>query len=229
MWKLLYIEDDEICAYTTVGGLELLGCYEVIHAKDGKEGWEKYQTFHPDIIVSDVEMPKMTGFEFTQKVRAEDSDTLIILATGRQLPKDVIYGFELGIDNYIKKPFVAQELHAHIQALITRQQSSRSKQENLKKGFQLGKYVLDTQQQILVYQNEKIKLTRKEYRILELLLENRGELVSREEILVTIWGANTPYNSRSLDVFISKLRKYFSHDNSLHIINVRGKGLIFGK
>lgn len=229
MWKLLYIEDDEICAYTTVGGLELLGCYEVIYAKNGKEGWEKYQTNQPDVIVSDVEMPEMTGFELTKRVREKDKDTLIILATGRQLPKDVIYGFELGIDNYIKKPFVAQELHAHTQALLSKRKPKERPSEELKDKIIIGKYILDTKKENLWLDNNETKLTGKEFNILKLLADNRGEIIPREEILLSFWGNDTPFTSRSLDVFISKLRKYLSLDTSLRITNIRGKGLMLEK
>lgn len=228
MWKLLYIEDDEDCAYTIVGGLELLKCYEIAHSLNGEEGWEAYQAFQPDVVVSDVEMPKLNGFELTQRIRKNDKDTLILLATGRQLPKDVIRGFELGIDNYIKKPFVAQELHAHIQALLAKKQYANKQTQNSSQDtIVLGKYLLDTQKENLWLQGKEIKLTAKEFGILKLLLDNRGKIIRREDILLHFWGNDSSFTSRSLDVFVSKLRKYLSSDESLRITNIRGKGLLF--
>ena len=225
--KLLLIEDDVDLSYIMKSGLEdVIGGYEVDVALNGEEGLEHYQSFTPDIIVSDIEMPVMDGFEMVKRIRQKDRDIPIVFTTGKTDSKDVIAGYEAGADNYIKKPFTPDELNAHIAALISLKDAGRVKSKNTV--YSIGKYTFEPKNFMLIYTHtEKTELTAKESQILEILLQHKGEIVKREDILKTFWEKADPfYASRSLDVFISKLRNYLSHDASVSIKNIKAVGLI---
>lgn len=228
MIKMLFVEDDEDSAYVTRGGLELIGDYDVVWARDGFEGWALFQKEKPDVVVTDIEMPRMDGFELTQKIRETGHNTIIIMESGKTSPKDVVKGFTFGADCYIKKPFVAEELHLNIQAILRRTQTQTkdpSPEQTFTNYLCIGKYKLFFEDEILQLNSEKIKLTHREAGILKMLYERKNSLVLRDEILSTFWDNTDYFNSRSLDVFISKLRKYLSKDKSVQIVNERGKGL----
>ena len=222
--KLLLVEDDANLGYIIKSGMEdVVGGYEVDMASNGEKGLERFRIFAPDIIVSDVEMPVMNGYELVKKIRQTDLNVPVILASAKTNPKDVTAGYEAGANNYIKKPFTAEELDAHIKALIKRQ--PRSKSAMLK----IGEYTFDPKNLTLTFNDsKKIELTAREAQILELLLQHKGELVKREDILKKFWDEKTDnvFASRSLDVFISKLRGYLSKDASISIRNVKPVGLI---
>lgn len=229
MKKILLIEDDEACAYAIQGGLELLGDYTIATATNGKEGWDLYLSFCPDVVVSDVEMPLMDGVSLAKKIRNHNPSVILILESGRTAPKDVVKGFSAGIDAYIKKPFIAEELHAQIQAIMRRKHDETATQKNKPSDdgmLSIGNYKFNKSARFLLFNNErKIKLTEREAGILYMLYEHKNTLVPRKEILTAFWGDTDYFNSRSLDVFISKLRKYLSKDTSIKIVNERGKGL----
>ena len=225
--KLLLVEDDEFFAFITKGSLELSGDYEVCLAKNGFEGLKAYASFQPDIIVSDIEMPEMTGWEFIKKLRESDLSTPVIFASGRTDPRDVIDGYEIGVDNYIKKPYLIEELNAHIRGILKRIPSFENDEENKAKGLiPIGQCLLHVETRTLQTKNKKYILTETETKILMLLYERRGELVKREELLVEVWGADGFFATRSLDVFISKIRKYLEADKSIKINTLRGEGLL---
>ncbi len=225
--KLLLVEDDEAFAFIVKGSLELLGNYEVCAAKNGFEGLKAYASFDPDIIVSDIEMPEMTGWEFIKKVREKDLRIPVLFASGRTNPKDVIDGYEIGVDNYIKKPYLVEELNAHVRAILRRMPDFEDNDEHKAKGLiPIGQYLLHVNSRTLQMKGEEYKLTEMETKILMLLYERRGELVKRDELLIDIWGINDFFASRSLDVFVSKLRKYLEGDKSVKINTLRGEGLL---
>lgn len=228
MIKILVIEDDEACAYTIQGGLELLGNYEVMLAHNGKEGLDIFNRFSPDVLVTDIEMPEMDGYELVKQIREKNESVIIIMESGRKMPKDVVKGFSLGVDSYIKKPFVAEELHAHIQAVFKR--AGRSKgggADNSDSYLYIGNYKFDCGGNTLELSTQKQKLTEREAGILKMLYEHKNTVVPRNEILAAFWGEGPDYfHSRSLDVFLSKLRKYLSQDSSIKIITVKNEGLI---
>lgn len=228
MTRILLVEDDAAAAYVTQGGLELLDDYDVSWAKDGQEGWEFFQKASFDVVITDVEMPRMDGYELVEKIRAVNPTILIIMESGKTSPKDVVKGFETGVDYYIKKPFVAEELHVHIQAFVRRSkihQSTPSVSSQSDNCIQIGNYIFDFQEQTLQLHSEILTLTNREAGILKMLHDEKGSVVLRETILSTFWDETDYFASRSLDVFVSKLRKYLSKDPSIKIENVRGKGL----
>lgn len=228
MIKLLFVEDDEDSAYVTRGGLELIGEYDILWAKDGEEAWELFQKDNPDVVVTDIEMPRMNGLELIHRIRETGQTTIIIIESGNTYPKNVVDGFHSGADNYIKKPFLAEELHAQIQAIFRRTQYrtiDSSPQKITSDCIKIGLYRFFFQEEVLQLNSETIKLTAREAGILKMLCDKRNSTVPREEVLTAFWEETDYFTSRSLDVFISKLRKYLSKDKSIQIINERGKGL----
>ncbi len=222
--RLLFVEDNEDLAYAVSASLSVLGDYEITEAADGEEGLELYNKIKPHIVVADIEMPLMNGFEMTRAIRNINKECVIILATGLSSTEDILKGFEIGIDEYIKKPYSPQELHARIQAILRRiQQSGILKKEE--DTINIGKYQLDDTKKCLYFSKETIHLTPKEFSILEALVGNKNEIVSREYLTTELWGESDFFSSRSLDVFISKLRKYLSKDKNVKIITVRGQGI----
>jgi len=225
--KLLLIEDNADLSYIMKSGLEdVIGGYEVDVALNGIEGLEHYQSFAPDIIVSDIEMPEMNGYEVVKIIRQKNEKIPIILATGRSAPKSVTTGYEAGANYYIKKPYTPEELNAHVKSLL---QLKNNTQMQLKSDVQkIGKYAFDPKNFTLTFiDTEKIELTARESQILELLAQHKGEVVKREDILNMFWEKHdSVFASKSLNVFITKLRGYFIKDASVSIKNVKQVGLI---
>lgn len=227
MIKLLLVEDDTNLSYIVQSGLQdIIGGYEVITAFNGKEGLEAWREHHPDIIISDIDMPVMDGFEMVRLIRETDGDTPILFASALTSPKDVRKGYDIGVNNYVKKPFIPDELDAHLHAILKMKEGTKSRDES---GIcRFGKYTLDAKQGFL-FNNEsgnKTTLTVREAQVLQLLAQNKGEVVNRETILSNFWNTGDDYfASRSLDVFITKLRKLFANDPQIDIVTKRGIGL----
>ncbi|MDR1370005.1 MAG: response regulator transcription factor [Dysgonamonadaceae bacterium] len=225
MIKLLLIEDDSSLGYIIKSSLEeMIEGYEVALAVNGEEGLAFWKTFCPDVIVSDIEMPVMTGLDMVRKIRQTDAEIPIVFITGKTTSKDVTIGYGVGVNNYIKKPFLPEELDAHIKALINLKSSTKVKMKGAL--YQIGKYRFEPKSFVLIYDSEKQKLTAREAQILELLVENKGELVKREDILLKFWRVNDFYTSRSLDGFITRIRRHLSKDPSVRITNLKANGLI---
>ena len=222
--KLLFVEDDVSFAFIVKGSLELTGIYEVETAFNGKEGLDSYYSFNPDVIVADIEMPVMDGMEMIAKIRKNDEIIPILFATGYTNARHVLDGYKLNVDNFIKKPFLPEELGAHIQAVLKR--SRMSLNNNNSDNIYLGDYVFNTDKQYLQYKNIKKKLSVRGTKILYKLYENRGNVVRRNELLEELWGMNDFFTSRSLDVYINTLRKHLSLDSKINIETIRGKGLV---
>ena len=228
MIKLLLIEDDANLRYIMQSSLQdLIGGYEVITATNGKEGLKAWEEQQPDIIISDIDMPVMDGFEMVKHIRETDCNTPILLASALTSPKDVRKGYELGVNNYVKKPFVPDEIDAHLQAIMKMKINGKCKDETGILRF--GHYTLDAKHATLRDDNtnETQMLTVREAKILQLLAENKNEVVRREAILSLCWDTEDDFfASRSLDVFISKLRKLFKDDPQIEIKTQRGIGLM---
>jgi DNA-binding response OmpR family regulator len=223
--KLLFVEDDVTFSYIIKNSLELSGKYEIQTASDGKEGLEMYRSFEPDVIVADIKMPVLDGIEMVEKIRDKDESVPILLASGQTNAKNVLKGYRLNADNFIKKPYIPEELDAHIQAILRRIKNSIIIYEE-KDIILIGEYIFNREKQILQYKSIIHKLTDRESQILEKLYEQKGELTTREHLLEELWGVNDFFTSRSLDVFINRLRKRFSRDPNIKIKTVRGKGLL---
>lgn len=226
--KLLLVEDDENLCYIIQGGLEdMIGGYKVLTAANGEEGLAVWRSEHPDVIVADIEMPVMDGYEMVRRIREEDEHIPILFTSGRVSPKDVVKGYELGVNNYVKKPFLAEELHAHVTALL-----------KLTRGLQVQKegqlvpigqlFSFDTVRGVLKQKSgEERMLTVREADLLRMLCEHKGQVVRREVILSRLWNTEEDYfASRSLDVFVSRLRKLLAADEMVELKTVKGVGLI---
>lgn len=229
MTRVLLVEDDKNLSFILKSSLEqMIGGYEVVSVANGKDGLDMLTKGNFDVIVSDVEMPVMDGVTMVQHIRKNHPSLAIIFITGLTTARDVINGYQAGADFYIKKPFLPEELDAHIQAVLrmkhnTQEESPIGKDEDTI--FTIGKYSFDPTQNLLIFENEQHNLTAKESKILEMLCREKGKVVSRENILNEIWGNSDFYSSRSLDVFITKLRKYLSKDTDVSLNVLKGVGI----
>lgn len=229
MTRVLLVEDDKNLSFILKSSLEqMIGGYEVVSVANGKDGLDMLTKENFDVIVSDVEMPVMDGVTMVQHIRKNHPSLTIIFITGLTTARDVINGYQAGADFYIKKPFLPEELDAHIQAVLrmrhnTQAESPAGNDEDTI--FTIGKYSFDPTQNLLIFENEQHNLTAKESKILEMLCREKGKVVSRENILNEIWGNSDFYSSRSLDVFITKLRKYLSKDTDVSLNALKGVGI----
>lgn len=226
MIKLLLVEDDTILRYMIRSGMEdVIGGYEIIEAADGAEGLSQWKGNRPDIIVADVEMPVMDGYEMVEKIREMDNMTPIVFASAMDQPSNVMRGYEVGVNNYIKKPYSPEELDAHIQALLRNLQGGRM--ENKTDIFTVGNMEFNAQKyELTTSEGKHVPLTMSESKILRLLCLHIGETVGRDIILETLWpSVDYFYASRRLDVFLTKLRKILSVDSSVSISTIRGLGI----
>jgi DNA-binding response OmpR family regulator len=219
--KILLLEDDPNLGFVLQEQLESSG-FRVLLRTNGEEGTVAAQKGKFDLCIVDVMMPKKDGFTFAREFRARDSSTPIIFLTAKSLKEDRIEGFKVGGDDYVTKPFSMEELLLRIQAVLKRSSGHEQSAKSLKIKF--GKFTLDEGSQTLLSKSGKQVLTAKEAQVLSLLCHNLNAVVLRNDILKSIWSDDSYYNSRSLDVFISKLRKYLAGDSSLKILSVHGKG-----
>lgn len=228
MIRLLLVEDDANLCYIIRGGLEdMIGGYEVLTASNGEEGLKIWREQSPDVIVSDIEMPVMDGYEMLRRIRETDEEIPILFTSGRVSPKDVVKGYELGVNNYIKKPFLADELHAHITGLLRLTQGKRS--ENRERKYAIGElFTFDAAQALLSRTDgSRETLTERECALLQMLCKSKGNVVRREVILSQLWEIEDDYfASRSLDVFVSRLRKMLAADETVVLKTVKGVGLM---
>lgn len=227
MTRVLLVEDDKNLSFILKSSLEqMIGGYEIEVATNGKEGLEKLASGRFDVIVSDVEMPVMDGVTMVRQVRERYPDVAIVFITGLTTARDVINGYQSGADFYIKKPFLPEELDAHIQAVLKVKRSASMPEADGKDRYTIGKYSFFPSQNLLRDEDGyQRSLTPKEAKVLEMLCRRKGHLVSREEILIAIWQTADFYSSRSLDVFITKLRKYLAKDPHIGLKVQKGVGI----
>lgn len=219
--KVLLVEDEQVLAMIIKDTLTDEG-FDIIMAENGMAGLKLFFNARPDILVADVMMPELDGFEMVNKIRQTDKYTPILFLTARSAVKDVIAGFELGANDYLKKPFNMQELIVRIKALVGRT-IARSEIEN-KIEFSIGKYKFNSVTQVLEYQGVSDELSHRESEILKRLCINRNNVVETQNILLDLWGDDSFFNTKSLHVFMTKLRHKLSKDNKVKIVNVRGVG-----
>ncbi|WP_347049491.1 response regulator transcription factor [Flavobacterium olei] len=224
MKKILLAEDDSDFAVILKQYLELHE-YEVIWAANGEIALDyfKNQTF--DICVFDVMMPKLDGFSLAEKIIKINPETPFIFLTARKLKEDKIIGLKLGADDYIVKPFEADELILRLQNILKRVEQKRSLNGN--NIIEIGSYIFDNERLTLNSQNHIQQLTEKEASLIEYLFLNHNQLLKREQILMSVWKNDDYFSGRSMDVFISRLRKYFNSDPKISIESVRNVGLEF--
>ena len=220
--KILLLEDDPNLGFMVQENLELRG-YAVKRCSNGIDGLAAYRAEAFDLCLVDVMMPKKDGFSFAHDVRAADQRIPLIFLTAKAMKEDKIEGFEIGADDYVTKPFSMEELVLRIQAVLKRTTLS-AKLDYEQTSFTLGTYTFDYERQVLQRSAKKQKLTTKEAELLKLLCQHMNSTLPRDVALNTIWGDNSYFTGRSMDVFISKLRTYLKHDSSIEIINVHGVG-----
>lgn len=222
---ILLAEDDFDYASILKQYLEFSG-FVVTWAKDGKEALRIFSNVRPDICVLDVMMPHMDGFTLAENIIDNHPDVPFIFLTAKNLKEDKIKGLRLGADDYVVKPFEVEELILRIQNILKRSQKpSFENQESLV--FSIGTYVFDGLNYTLSHEKITHRITEKEAHLIRFLYANKNKLVKREEILKEIWGNDDFFSGRSMDVFISRLRKYFSEDTNISIPSVRGLGFEF--
>lgn len=221
--KVLLVEDEQTLAMIIKDTLEGQGF--LIHtAADGEEGLRLFFDLRPDVLVADVMMPHMDGFEMVRRIRQTDRRTPVLFLTARSAVNDVVEGFELGANDYLKKPFGMQELIVRIKALMGRACTYTPPAESEQILYEIGRYQLDTRRQLLLHEGTEQELSHREAGILRLLCQNRNCVVNMRDILLDLWGDDSFFNQRSLHVFITKLRHKLAKDDHIHIINVRGIG-----
>ena len=216
---ILIIDDEKAIQNVMKAFLEDAG-YITVLADDGLDGIEKFHRYNPDLVLLDLMLPKIDGFAVCELIRKE-SQVPIIMLTARDDDDSQIKGFDVLADDYITKPFSMEELTFRIEAILRRVRGKKNKESNI---YKIGKFTFDTQKQILATEGKQTKLTTKESELLGLLCAHANEILQRDFALKTIWIDDNYFNARSMDVYITKLRKHLKEDDSIEIINIHGKG-----
>ncbi|MFM6976314.1 MAG: response regulator transcription factor [Sphingobacteriaceae bacterium] len=224
MKKILLVEDDPNLGLLLQDYLQLKGKFEVVLCIDGEQGLRAFTKDPFDLCILDVMMPKKDGFTLGKEIRKINQEVPIIFATAKTMIEDKTEAFGLGGDDYITKPFRIEELLLRIHALLKRVSSDKSNEQNQQTHFQIGQYAFDYASQTILINTHQQKLSTKEAELLRLLCLKQNEVLTREEALLAIWHDDNYFNGRSMDVFLSKLRKYLKADPKVEIINVHGRG-----
>ncbi|MBX7142049.1 MAG: response regulator transcription factor [Chitinophagales bacterium] len=222
--KILYVEDEINLGRIVSETLETKG-FEVLLVKDGAKVMESFKIFTPDVCVLDVMLPHVDGFELGQEIRSRYPALPIIFLTAKTQTKDVVQGFESGGTDYVRKPFSMDELIARINnqlVLATNQSLTRGEEE-----IKLSRFLFYPQKLELHSSNQIIKLSNREAQVLHLLCEYVNRAIDRKTLLMEVWGDDSFFHSRNLDVYIRKLRSYFSSDAGVQIITLKGQGYQF--
>ena len=222
--KILLVEDDPNLGMLLQDYLQLKGKFDVVLCKDGDEGLKAFTKGSYDLLILDVMMPKKDGFTLGKEIRKMNPKVPIIFATAKAMIEDKTQAFNLGGDDYITKPFRIEELLLRINALLKRVNDSGKENGETMSHFSIGKYEFDYTTQIIKDADHLQKLSTKEAELLRLLCLKQNEVLTREEALLSIWHDDNYFNGRSMDVFLSKIRKYLKDDPKVEIINVHGKG-----
>lgn len=220
--KVLYVEDETFLAKIVSETLEGRG-YEVVLEEDGGKAVQRFAEAKPDVCVLDIMLPNKDGFTIADEIREHDTDVPIIFLSAKSQTTDVINGFKMGANDYIRKPFSIEELIVRIENVLRNKATPVEEQEEVR----IGHYTFNIRRQTLAHPNEQRKLSYRESELLKLLYENRDKIVERSEILTLLWGSDSFFNSRTLDVYITKLRGYLKRDPAIEIITIKGIGYRF--
>jgi len=220
--NILLAEDDLNLGFLLVEFLESNGI-QVKLCRDGESAFNAFKNGNFNFCIFDLMLPKMDGFSLAKKVKASNPKIPVIFLTARSMKEDKMKGYNLGADDYITKPFDEDELLCKIQAIANRVDLGNN---GIKKVYTIGKFSFDFENQALVFENKVRRLTFREAEVLKMLCDSKNNIVRREQILTIIWGENDYFAGRSLDVFISKLRKYFSDDPAITIENIPKIGFL---
>jgi two-component system OmpR family response regulator len=218
--KILLVEDDTNLGNLLQDSLELKN-YEVTLKRNGEEGWNEYKTGKFDMCILDVMMPKKDGFTLAKEIRRANAQIPIIFLTAKVLKEDTIEGLKIGADDYLTKPFSMEELTLRMDNIFKRVPKAEMSEQN---EFQIGKYVFDNSSRTLTIGENQLKLTTKESELLKMLALHIDKLLERDIALNTVWGTDSYFAGRSMDVYIAKLRKYLKEDTAVEILNVHGTG-----
>ncbi len=219
--KILLCEDDTNLGMVLKNYLEL-NDYEVILERDGRLGLAAFQREKFDICLLDVMMPNMDGFALAEEIRDINPDVPLFFLSAKTMKDDIIQGYKLGADDYITKPFDSEVLLLKIKAILKRNEEMHREEVNAE--FDMGKYHFNPRLRELTFDGKIQVLSPKENELLKMLCEYKNDLLSREIALKKIWGSDTYFNGRSMDVYIAKLRKYLKEDSTIEIVNIHGNG-----
>jgi two-component system, OmpR family, response regulator len=228
-YKILLVEDDQNFGDVLRSYLEM-NDYTVKLATDGMQGLEAFRKGEYDLCIFDVMMPKKDGFTLAKDIRERDQEVPIIFLTAKALKEDVLNGFKIGADDYITKPFNSEELLMRVQAVLKRANKTVDNRDDQRE-FSIGKYHFNFPLRILTYKGEitqddenQWKLSPKEAELLRLFCKYINNVTPRSEALIKIWNEDNYFTARSMDVFVTKLRKYLAKDNGIEIVNIHGNG-----
>ena len=225
MKKILLVEDDPNLGLLLKEYLQLKGKFEVVRCSDGDEALQAFTKQPFDICILDVMMPKKDGFTLGKEIRKINEHIPLIFATAKTMIEDKTEAFTLGGDDYITKPFRIEELLLRINALLKRVSENKNDETSVQqRSFQIGDFVFDVAAQQITYKENTQRLSTKEAELLKLLCQKQNQVLTREEALLAIWHDDNYFNGRSMDVFLSKLRKYLKADPKVEIMNVHGRG-----
>lgn len=218
--KIMLCEDDENLGMLLREYLQAKG-YDTELCTDGEIGYKTFMKEKFDLCVLDVMMPKKDGFSLAKDIRQSNQEVPIIFLTAKTLKEDILEGFKIGADDYLTKPFSMEELTFRIEAVLRRVKGKKNRDRTF---FKIGSFTFDSQKQILARGDQQTKLTTKESELLSLLCVHANEILQRDFALKTIWIDDNYFNARSMDVYITKLRKHLKGDENVEIINIHGKG-----
>ena len=219
--KILLCEDDQNLGIVLKNYLEL-NDFDVTLERDGRLGLAAFQREKFDLCLLDIMMPHMDGFKLAEEIRDVDPDIPLFFLSAKTMKDDIIQGYKLGADDYITKPFDSEVLLLKIRAILKRNEEGNKEQEN--KEYNLGSYHFNPKLRELIHDGKMQTLSPKENELLKLLAEHLNDLLPREQALKKIWGSDTYFNGRSMDVYIAKLRKYLKDDTNIEIVNIHGNG-----
>jgi DNA-binding response OmpR family regulator len=220
-YKILLCEDDSNLGLVLKNFLEL-NDYEVTLERDGRLGLGAFQREKFDLCLLDVMMPNVDGFTLAEEIRDIDPDVPLFFLSAKTLKEDILQGYRLGADDYITKPFDSDVLMHKIKAIIKRNEEDHKVTDNIE--FELGAYHFNPKLRELKIKDSTQVLSPKENELLKMLAEYKNDLLTREKALKKIWGSDTYFNGRSMDVYIAKLRKYLKEDSAIEIVNIHGNG-----
>jgi DNA-binding response OmpR family regulator len=222
--RVFYVEDELFLGKIVKESLESRG-FEVIMESDGAKAVELFKKNNPEVCVLDVMLPNKDGFAIADEIRELDEEVPIIFLTAKTQTEDVVKGFSLGGNDYIRKPFSMEELIVRIQNVLRRK--AEGPQKLTTESVTLGKFTFHLNRQLLNNGSEDRKLSYRESELLKMLCENKDKIIDRKDILTVLWGNDNFFNSRNLDVYITKIRGYLKEDPSLEIITIKGIGYRF--
>ena len=219
--KVLYVEDEIFLAKIVTETLESKG-FEVTTVNDGGGAVHKFSEVQPDVCVLDIMLPNKDGFSIADEIREKNTEVPIIFLSAKSATQDVVNGFKIGANDYIRKPFSMEELIVRIENVLRHKQEVVQEEE-----YAVGQYQFNTRRQTLHHSAEQRKLSYRESELLKILYLNKDQIVERRDILNLLWGSDSFFNSRNLDVYITKLRNYLKLDPAIEIITIKGIGYRF--